>query len=158
MESKQYAQKSTNYDQLKKQVRTAIKDQDYKKVALLTKETLSLDYTSLFAHKYLRQTYKILGDYVNEKKYHDIEFGLLNSILKSGDGKTCATGWHVTQIEEEYFILGILETNMKSQSLMSVGKNACDKMDVTSKEGSPETYYFEINKVLAQENKMFNGK
>jgi hypothetical protein len=62
---------------------------------------LSIGFTSMFAHKYLQNTYKILGDTDNQKKYHDIEFGLLRSIVNTGNGKTCETGWHVTQIEEE---------------------------------------------------------
>jgi hypothetical protein len=118
---------------------------------------LTIDYTSLFAHKYLQQTYKILGDSINQKKYHDIEFGLLNSIIHSGDGKSCETGWHVTQIEEEYFILNILGAQLKTQSISSSGKNSCDKMKVTE-EGKNQVYYFEANKVFEMESKMFGGK
>ena len=101
LESKQFSKKSTNYDNLKKQVYSEVKNKNYKEVIRLTRAMLSIDYTSLFAHKYLQQTYKIQGDTVSKNKYHDIEFGLLYSITRSGDGKTCETGWHVTQIEEE---------------------------------------------------------
>jgi hypothetical protein len=64
--------------------------------------TVRNEYTSMFTHKYLQQTYKIIGDTSDQKKYHDIEFGLLFSITKTSDGKACETGWHVTQVEEEY--------------------------------------------------------
>src|SRR5258706_6024294 len=74
LESKQFDKKSTNYDSLKKQVYTEIKNKNYKEVVRLTKAMLSIDYTSMFAHKYLQQTYKILGDTLNKNKYHDIEF------------------------------------------------------------------------------------
>ncbi len=116
---------------------------------------LSIDYTSMFAHKYLQQTYKILGDSINRNKYHDIEFGLLFSITKSGDGKTCETGWHVTQVEEEYFILNMIGADLQSQSLISSGKNTCDKMVVKTEEGENMTYYFEVNKVIEMERKLF---
>ncbi|MGH2566558.1 MAG: DUF4919 domain-containing protein [Ginsengibacter sp.] len=154
LDSEQFGKKGKNYDDLRKQVYEAIKSKDYKKVLELTKGMLSIDYTSMFAHKFLNQTYKVLGDTVNSAKYHDIEFGLINSIAKSGDGKTCETGWHVTQVEEEYFILNIMEADFQSQSLISSSKNSCDKMGVKTKEGEVKTYYFEINKVMEMERKI----
>jgi hypothetical protein len=155
LESKQFSKKGTNYDTLKKQVYTEIRNKNYQGVVNLTKAMLSIDYTSMFAHKYLQQTYKILGDTVNQKKYHDIEFGLLYSITRSADGKTCETGWHVTQIEEEYFILNMIGADLQNQSVSSGGKNACDKMVVKTEEGETKTYYFEANKVFEQERKLF---
>lgn len=157
LESKQFSKKSTNYNNLKKQVYSAIKNKEYKEVVRLTKAMLSIDYTSMFAHQYLQQTYKILDDSVNRNKYHDIEFGLLNSITKSGDGKTCETGWHVTQIEEEYFILNMIGSTLQTQSISSGGKNMCDKMVVKTEEGESKTYYFEANKVFEMEKKMFGN-
>jgi len=157
LESKQFGLKSTNYDALKKQVYAAVDKENFKEVIRLTKAMLSLDYTSMFAHKYLQQTYKILGDSKNNVKYHDIEFGLLNSILKNGDGRTCETGWHVTQIEEEYFILYILGDRLQSQSINSSGKNTCDKMEVKTETGEKKIYYFEANKVFEMERKMFGN-
>ncbi|AHJ96673.1 DUF4919 domain-containing protein [Hymenobacter swuensis] len=154
LDSKQFSRKGKNYDTLKKQVYAETKNKNYQAVVSLTQEMLSIDYTSMFAHKYLQQTYKILGDTVNQKKYHDIEFGLLYSITRSGDGKTCETGWHVTQIEEEYFILNMIGAQLQTQSTSSGGKNACDKMVVKTEGGEIKTYYFEANKVFEQERKL----
>ena len=158
LDSKQFGKKSTNYDSLKKQVYAEIKNKNYNEVVRLTKAMLSIDYTSLFAHKYLQQTYKILGDTINRNKYHDIEFGLLYSITKNGDGKTCETGWHVIQIEEEYFILNMLGADLQQQSTTNGGGNTCDKMAVKTEEGEARTYYFEANKVFEMERKMFDKK
>ena len=155
LKSKQFGIKGSAYDSLKKQVYSEIKLKNYQEVIRLTKAMLSIDYTSFFAHKYLQQTYKILGDTINRNKYHDIEFGLLLSITKSGDGKTCETGWHVIQIEEEYFILNMLGAELQTQSLISSGKNMCDKMVIKNDKGEIMTYYFEINKVIEMENKLF---
>lgn len=158
LESKQFSKKGTNYDSLKKQIFVEIKNKNYQGVINLTKAMLSIDYTSMFAHKYLQQTYKILGDTTNRNKYHDIEFGLLYSITRSGDGKTCETGWHVVQIEEEYFILNMLGANLQKQSTSSGGKNNCDKMDVMTEERETRTYYFEANKIFEMESKLFDKK
>jgi len=155
LESKQFGKKSTNYSSLKSQVYAEIKNKNHKEVIRLTKAMLSIDYTSMFAHKYLQQTYKILEDTISRNKYHDIEFGLLYSIMNSGDGKTCETGWHVTQIEEEYFILSMMGAGLQSQSINSSGKNTCDKLVIKTEEGETKTYYFEANKVFEMERKMF---
>jgi hypothetical protein len=155
LDSRQFSVKGTNYNNLKKQVYAEIKSKNYLGVVSLSKAMLSIDYTSMFAHKYLQQTYKILGDTVNQKKYHDIEFGLLYSITTSGDGKTCETGWHITQIEEEYFIINMIGAELQSQSISNGGKNACDKMVVKTEEGETKTLYFEANKVFEQEQKLF---
>jgi hypothetical protein len=112
---------------------------------------LSIDYTDMEAHKILHQTYKILEDMPNSKKYHDIEFGLLNSIIKKGDGKTCQTAWPVIQINEEYFILQMLGAKFQRQSVDNTG-GLCDKMEVQTDEGK-KTYYFEISKVFKGYNK-----
>lgn len=155
LESKQFNKKGGEYDSLKTEVFEEIKNKNYQGVIRTTKAMLSIDYTSLFAHKYLQQTYKIIGDSVNKNKYHDIEFGLLNSITRNGDGKSCETGWPVTQIEEEYFILRMLGATLQQQSINSARQNMCDKMIVKMEDGEMRTYFFEANKVFEQERKIF---
>ncbi|MCC9036942.1 DUF4919 domain-containing protein [Chryseobacterium sp. C-39] len=113
----------------------------------ITKQILSIDYTDMLAHKILRQTYKIIGDTENEAKYKTIQFGLLNSIVKKGDGKTCATAWPIIQIEEEYFILKMLDVKLQKQSIDNKG-GLCDKMDVKTENGDQKTYYFETSRVF----------
>lgn len=151
-DSKQFTVKSerrTEYDSLENEVYKAIKKSDYRQVIELTKSILSIDYTSMFAHKYLQQTYKILGDTLNKNKYHDIEFGLLYSIVNSGDGKTCETAWQVVQIEEEYFILDMLGADLQEQSISKSKKNICDRMKVKTDDGDA-VYYFGVNKVFSK--------
>lgn len=155
LESKQFIKKSAIYDKLKKQVYAQIKNKAYTEVITLTKAMLSIDYTSMFAHKYLQQSYKFLGDTINGNKYHDIEFGLLNSIIKSGDGRTCQTGWHVVQIEEEYFIINMMGATLQKQDISTAARNNCDEIMVKTERGQIRIYYFEANEVFAMERKMF---
>lgn len=152
LDSKQFNIKSERrkeYDSLKKEVYKAIEKSDYQELIKLTKAILSIDYTSMFAQKYLQQTYQILGDTLNKNKYHDIEFGLLYSIVNSGDGKTCETAWQVVQIEEEYFILTVLGADLQEQSISKSKKNICDKMKVKTDDGDT-VYYFGVNKVFSK--------
>ncbi|MCF6407331.1 DUF4919 domain-containing protein [Chitinophaga filiformis] len=155
LDSEQFGRKRTNYYTLKQKVRSEINNSNYQEVIKLTKDLLDLDYTSMSAHSYLHHAYGMIGDTANQKKHQNIELGLIYSIIKSGDGKTCETGWHVTQIEEEYYILNIIGAQLQIQSISNSGKNACDKMIVKTSEGKTETYYFEANKVFEMEKKLF---
>lgn len=149
IESEQFiiaSKKSTVFDSLKKEMYVQMKISNSQEVIKITKQMLSIDYTSMIAHKILRQTYKIIGDTVNAVKYKTIQFGLLNSIVKKGDGKTCGTAWPVIQIEEEYFILEMLGAKLQEQSVDNDGGH-CDKMEVNV-DGNKKTYYFEITKVF----------
>src|SRR5438034_4994163 len=154
LESEQFRASSNqkpDLDALKKTMHELMKSSKYAEVIEVANKMLNIDYTDMEAHKVLRQAYKILGDDANAKKYHDIEFGLLNSIVKKGDGKTCETGWPVIQIAEEYFILDMLGAKLIKQSVDNTG-GLCDKMEVQTAEGR-KTYYFEISKVCGGYNK-----
>jgi len=149
IESEQFkiaSKKSTEFDSLKKEMYVQMKKSNYQELIKITKQMLSIDYTSMIAHKILRQTYKIIGDTVNAAKYKAIQFGLLNSIVKKGDGKTCATAWPVIQIEEEYFILDMIDANILKQSIDNTD-GLCDKMEVKV-DGNKKVYYFETTKVF----------
>lgn len=149
VESEQFkvaSEKSTQFDSLRKEMYVQMNKSNYQEIINITKQMLSIDYTSMIAHKILRQTYKITGDTVNAAKYKTIQFGLLKSIVKNGDGNTCSTAWQVIQIEEEYFILEMVGAKLKKQSLDNDG-GLCDKMEVEV-DGVNKTYYFETSKVF----------
>ena len=149
LESKQFItanDKSLEFDKLKKEMYAQMDKSNYQKIIKITKQILSIDYTCMLAHKILRQTYKIVGDTINETKYKTIQFGLLNSIVKNGDGKTCQTAWPVIQLDEEYFILSMLGAELKEQAHVT-GKGNCDRM-IVDEDGKENTYYFEISKIF----------
>lgn len=114
---------------------------------------LSVDYTNLFGHKYLRQACELLKDQPCADQEHFVEFGLLASITNTGDGKTCPTGWEVANIGEEYFIVAMLGAQVQSQALID-GKPSCDLLNGVAEGGSKVAYYFRIDAVLADENRM----
>lgn len=149
IESEQFKIVSENVsklDSLKKEMYSKMKTKSYSEIIDITKQMLSIDYTSMWAQKILRQTYKIIGDTTNSIKYKTIQFGLLYSIVKKGDGKTCATAWPVIQLSEEYFILEMLDAELQNQSIDNEG-GLCDKME-TKIDGKKKTYYFETSKIF----------
>ena len=156
LDSKQYqikVEKRQEYDSLKKEMFVQAGKSNYTDVMRLAKAMLNIDYSSQYAHKYLQQTYKIIGDTPNRNKYHNIEFGLIYSITKSGDSKTCETSWEVIQIEEEYFVLEMIGLELQQQSIEKSGGKVCDKMVVKTEDSSIENYYFDVSKIFAKHPK-----
>ena len=129
---------------------TAVKGGDATAIRDAAIKLLSVNYVDLFGHKFLRQSCAILHDDACATAGHFLEFGLLNSNVHTGDGKTCPTGWEVVSVKEEYFVLSMLGASMRSQALMN-GPPSCDRMDVTDESGNDATYYFRIEAVLADE-------
>ena len=138
--------KLKEFDSLKRQMYVQMNAANHQEVIQITKKLLSIDYTDMKAHKILRQTYKIIGDTVNAAKYKTIQFGLMNSILQKGDGRSCETAWPVIQVEEEYFILEMVGAKLMEQTLVEDG-GICDKMEFKA-EGKNKTYFFEVSKVF----------
>lgn len=138
--------KLKEFDSLKRQMYVQMNAANHQEVIQITKKLLSIDYTDMKAHKILRQTYKIIGDTANAAKYKTIQFGLMNSILQKGDGRSCETAWPVIQVEEEYFILEMVGAKLKEQTLVEDG-GICDKMEFKA-EGKNKTYFFEVSKVF----------
>ncbi|MBI4680994.1 MAG: DUF4919 domain-containing protein [Nitrospirae bacterium] len=141
------SEKSSEFDRLKKEMYVNMNNKsNYQETINIAKKMLSIDYTGMIAHKVLRHAYETVGDAINAQKHKTIQFGLLNSIVRNGDGQTCATAWQVIQVSEEYFILQMLGAKLQEQSVVNSG-GLCDKMDVQI-DGIQKTYYFEISKVF----------
>jgi hypothetical protein len=140
---------------LKSTLPSLIEQNSFARVVEVTKEILSIDYTDMHAQKLLYQSYRALKDELNAAKYHDIEFGLLNSIIKAGDGKSCKTAWPVIQIEEEYFILAMMGASLRKQSTDQVD-GLCDKMEVSKDGGREAVYYFGISALLGAQERLLH--
>ena len=150
IESEQFkiaSEKSSEFRELKKEMYRQMSESKYDSIITTTKKMLSIDYTDMTAHKILRQTYKIVGDSINAEKYKTIQFGLLMSIVNSGDGKSCETGWSVIQVSEEYFILEMLGVELSKQNIDNNG-GICDRMEVVDENGEKKVYFFEISNVF----------
>ncbi|PZF72467.1 DUF4919 domain-containing protein [Taibaiella soli] len=164
-----YPGNSTVYDSLRQRIPVELDKGKYQRVVDLAKAMLSIDYTSLYAHMYLQKASAVLGDTVTRNKYRNIEFGLLASIAASGDGLSCATAWHITQIEDEDFLISVVKgefmgeatvLSQQNKSIDSTGgatpkQNRCDIITV---HGTKRTFYFEINKMMQLEMKMLGFK
>ncbi len=161
LESKQYdyAQESFKlFDSLKKELFNQVEKRNSSKVVSISETLLSIDYTYLWAQKYLYQTYRIIGDSVNMKKYKRIELGLLTSICEGGNGHSCEACWEASQVYEEYFILDMLNAKRIKQTIAQCTGHICDNLEVKAEDGTIKNYFFEITKMLTNTQKKLDQK
>jgi hypothetical protein len=120
---------------------------------------LSQQYVSLAGQVFLLISCGEMNDKACAGQAEFVSRGLVQSILKSGDGKTCDTGWEVAMIEEEYSLLHIKSVEFKQQALImgKEGGHSCDAMTV-SENGKDVTYFFTIDRILADEMKMLKPR
>jgi len=92
---------------------------------------------SITAHKYLWQYDR-----------------LMDAIYATGDALTEKTALHVVCVDDEYTIMNyVMQVKLEQQTLTS---SMCDKMDIVTKNGTKMSVYFDVQLVLALENRMFS--
>jgi hypothetical protein len=146
-------------DRLRKDMFKAVEAGDASRVRKAATAILALNYIDLDAQKYLRQSCAILEDEACASRHHFVQFGLLRSILSTGDGRTCATAWNVVAVAEEYFVLRMSGQTLKSQSIEPAKGRTCDRMDVVDAEtGASDTLYFDTTEIFKEYERMFSPK
>lgn len=138
---------------IQRQMYAAVQANDAAKARELAEKLISVDYINMHGHKILRQACALLKDQACADREHFIEFGLLNSITHTGDGKTCQTGWEVVTVAEEYFIIAMAGARPHGQALVN-GPPACDQMTIIMEDGKTQVIFFRIDAVLADEAHM----
>ena len=112
---------------------------------------IAAHYTDFEAHKFRRQSCVLLKDTACSDHEHFVEFGLLNSIVKGGDGKTPETAWVVAEISEEYAMMRILQVQLKLQSLINRNGRTYDEMTVVGEDGKEQALWFDISVAITKE-------
>jgi hypothetical protein len=124
---------------------------DYDEIIKLANHSLSEFPFDLNQLNYLTYIYHLKGDENAAKitafKFHNI----INAIFSSGDGKKCETGFHVLLVEHEYVILKLFDVESKSQSLV----DHCDYLSFEKGKYQVDGIYFNIEKMLENESKLF---
>lgn len=76
-----------------------------------------------------------------QRRYHQAMFsGLMESLFKSGDGKTCKTAYHANNVNEEYMVLDWIHAEPAGHN----SRNGCDEFDVQLK-GKRTKIYFDVS-------------
>ena len=98
------------------------------------------------------------GDAMKSAFHNAVATGLERSILDGHDGETMKSAFVVVRISEEYHVLGAMRLDFVSQALVTGEGHAFDLMTATDDKGARHSVYFQIDRVLAGENRMFAPK
>jgi hypothetical protein len=161
LDSPEFAQGRAAHDRvldLRKAMFEAMKADDAATARARADETLKLVYVDLHAQKARHQACAILKDQTCAERGKRVATGLLKSVVSSGNGRSCGTAWKVVTVDEEYFVLDILEMDLSQQSLVDRDGHTCDQMDVKDGAGRPRTYYFDVGSMLAAQQRLLEQR
>jgi len=131
----------------------ALKDKDYAKAAEVAEQLLKTNYVDIPAHSVGYRAYTELKKDEEAKLHRFVHDGLIQSILKSGDGKTPATAYVVISTDEEYAVLGALGIRRTRQGVMEDQGQHFDMLQGVDRQSNQSVaLYFNITK---QMNRLF---
>ena len=80
---------------------------------------------------------------------------LVDAIYATGDARSEEHALHVVCVDDEYTIMYyVMQVNPEGQTLTS---SLCDKIDIVTKNGTKLPVYFDVQLILALENRMFSS-
>ncbi len=139
---------------LKKEMFEAMQEGGDPRVVLArAREILDIHYVDLDAQKARRQACELINEEPCQQ-YRTVSLGMLRSVVEGRDGTSCPTAWRVISIDEEYFVLRMLDARFERQSLVTDEGGICDALDAEY-EGEAKTFYFDVSDVfIARKRKM----
>jgi len=120
------------------------KEKDWEERVNIYRSRLEACPVDIKAHNIIFYSLDILGR-VEEADQHVRWYeGLMNSIIKSGDGKTPETAYRVIFVTEEYNFMWAKGLKPSSQSYVDTEYGAMDLFKVTDKDGGKKEIYFSL--------------
>jgi hypothetical protein len=130
----------------RKSMLAALNDKSNDKALEHAGTILKQNYVDITAHLVSSVAYNELKNSERAKYHRGIADGLIQSILKSGDGKSLETAYVVIATDEEYTLFNALGLRAVSQSLVHDKGHSYDKMDaIDRKTNQTTTFYFNVD-------------
>ena len=145
MDSPEYKQaKDTSKEE--KGMESALGQKNFAEALKDAEVVLGSEYVNMDAQFVAYVANKELGS-TDKAEFHRTVFrGLVDSIMKSGDGKSADKAWVVISVHEEYVILRVLGFKPGDQSLMHKDGHSFDVMKVKNvDDGAEATFYFNVD-------------
>jgi Domain of unknown function (DUF4919) len=137
----------TDVDLFKEMI-AALNKKDFPAAIASAEKALKDYYVDIDAHQMLYVAYRETHDPDKAKFHQNIMHALLDSLLKSGDGKSEETAFAVISTREEYVILQVKGLKPLKQSIVTEKHHAYDTMEVEDQKGVKQTLYFNIDKPM----------
>ncbi|HQE33285.1 DUF4919 domain-containing protein [Flavobacterium alvei] len=147
--------KSSTEEKLRKYYQNEkINEKEYDEIIKLGEQSIKEFPFDLRQMNYLAYIYHLKGDEISAKNISNRFHKIILAIMSTGDGQKCETGLHVISVSHEYVILNLFKLQNISQSLVE----NCDYMAFEKGKYKVDGIYFSIEKILADEAKLFKGK
>jgi hypothetical protein len=131
-------------------LKAALENKDHERVLELANKMLGKNYVDARAHLLAFRACKELKKEEEARHHRYVYDGLVQSIRKSGDGKTMATAYVVISTDEEYVLLQELGLRSTGQALMAEKDQKFDRIDaVDEKKNERVILYFNVSKPFA---------
>jgi hypothetical protein len=125
----------------------AVDKKDHAGALALAEKLLAKRYVDLRAHSIAALACAELKKDEQAKFHRKVFLGLVQSILKSGDGKTPATAYVVISTPEEYVALGVLGIETTGQALVPGEKGQkFDRMEGVTGKKERVTVFFNVTR------------
>jgi hypothetical protein len=138
-------------------MQAAFEKGNYEGTLRIARETLRHNIADGEAHIAAWSSLKQLGKQPEADKEWSILQAMLQSILKSGDGKSPKTAWFVVGLREEFFTLGALQTESKEQHSVKEDGHYYSRIVVSDSSGKDDVLWFNIDTDLEMGSRAGEG-
>jgi hypothetical protein len=137
----------------------AFNKNDNQAIVDITGKILVGDQADIRAHMLRAVALRRLGRTKEADFHREAAIGLVESIVRGGDGRSFDTAWTVFRVKEEYEVLKAGGYLVERQSLTHHDKRDFDILDARKPDGS-ETFraHFDITEMFAEEGRAFSGR
>ena len=135
---------------------TAFNDKKYKQAIDQAEKIFAKDYVCIDAHMVSAEAYGALNDKEKSDYHRYVAEGLIDSILKSGKGRSIETAFVVITTGEEYTILRLNGLKPTGQALLHQNGHSYDRLSaIDPKTNEKSEFYFQIDKIFSSWDKIF---
>lgn len=131
---------------------------DYEGTLRIARETIRHNVADGVAHIAAWSCLKQLGRKPEADQEWNILQALLQSILKSGDGKNAKTAWFVVGLREEFFTLGALQAQSKEEHSVKQDGHYYSRIVVTDDSGKDAVVWFNIDTDIEMSSRAAEGR
>ncbi|HEY3950995.1 DUF4919 domain-containing protein [Phenylobacterium sp.] len=136
---------------------TALNASDYAAAKAQAEAIIAAAYVDGEAHLIESIAERHLNQIADADREQAVALAVLKSI-QTGDGSSQATAFTVISVDEEYELMRARGRQVTQQALVRDGGHAYDVLTTVNESRQPQVFYFQIDRVMASESRMFSGK
>lgn len=138
---------------------TAFDGNDSRAILEITAKILADDQADIRAHMLRAIALRKVGRSREADFHRAVALGLIDSIVRTGDGRAAKSAWTVFRVKEEYEVIKVMGCTVESQSLISEGGRRFDILEARKAPAGPTIRaYFDITELFAEEGREVEGR